>query len=234
MGREKFEIQSQAFGEPKNLPDGGQKRSLVQEVYGQIMSQMDNGQLSPGDRVVASEIASQLGLSRAPVREALHILAGQGFVELLPDRGARLRLLSQADLAQIYEISAPTAALGLKGAAEHIHESDNAARITAAMQKIRDVAKMTPQVQFYLTLNDYHYLANAIAQKPLVSVVLRALNIEYWNRLLVEVIDLNQHAAQYVRNYERITDAIQEGDGASAEAIMHFHAKWCISLLQQQ
>lgn len=221
------------FGSPKQLSNGGLKTSLVQRVYETIMDALDNGSLKPGSRIVASELAQRLGLSRAPVREALAVLAGQGIVELLPDRGAMLRPMTQHDLAGIYEVSAPVAAIGLRGAALRIGEGDNAARVTEAMAAIKAAGKdVAPLFGFYLVLNDFHYLVNAIAEKPYVNVVLRAVNIEYWNRLLANAIDLDRHAGQYVRNYQRMTDALLAGDAGSAEAIMLYHADWCVSLLE--
>lgn len=222
------------FGAPKKLSDGGVKTSLVQQVYATIMLQLDAGEISPGSRLIASELAERLDLSRGPVREALAVLAGQGLVELLPDRGAILRPMEQQDLISVYETSAPVAAIGLRGAALRITEADNAERVAGAMAAIRTAAANTkPHFQFYLVLNEFHYLINAIAEKPYVDFVLRALNIEYWNRLLAAAIDLDQHVDKYVRNYQRITDAVLAGDPRAAEAIMLYHADWCISLLQQ-
>lgn len=223
------------FGAPKLLSDGGVKTSLVQQVYATIMAKLDAGEISPGSRLIAAELAEQLDLSRGPVREALAVLAGQGLVELLPDRGAILRPMAQQDLVGVYEMSAPVAAIGLRGAALRIGEGDNLQRVSRAMDAIRAAAADgTPRFRFYLILNEFHYLVNAIAEKPYVDFVLRSLNIEYWNRLLAAAIDLDQHVDQYVRNYQRITDAVIAGDARAAEAIMLYHADWCISLLQQQ
>jgi DNA-binding GntR family transcriptional regulator len=224
---------AQPFGSPKLLSDGGTKTSLVQRVYETIMAALDAGLLKPGSRIIAAELAQQLGLSRAPVREALAVLAGQGLVELLPDRGAMLRPMSAHDLAHIYEVSAPVAAVGLRAAALRIGEADNAARVERAMAAIRAAARGTaPGVGFYLVLNDFHYLINEIGEKPYVDVVLRSVNIEYWNRLLTSAIDLHLHAAQYVRNYQRMTDAVLAGDPESAATVMRYHAEWCVSLLE--
>lgn len=223
---------STPFGSPKKLADGGVKTPLVQSVYAAIMEALDAGELTPGSRIIASEVAHRLGLSRAPVREALAVLAGQGLVELHPDRGAILRPLSVRDLAGIYEVSAPVAAVGVRAATLRIDEGDNADRVRAAMEAIRRAgAETTPKVGFYLVLNDFHYLLNAIAERPYVDFVMRAVNIEYWNRFLVKVIDLEIHAAKYVANYQRMTDAILAGDPAAAESVMRYHADWCISLL---
>ncbi|MES1972062.1 MAG: GntR family transcriptional regulator [Pseudomonadota bacterium] len=220
------------FGSPKQDSDGGLKTSLVQLVYETIMAALDAGELTPGSRIIASELATRLGLSRAPVREALAVLAGQGLVELLPDRGAMLRPMSTHDLAAIYEVSAPVAAVGLREAARRIEQGDNAARIRAAMAAIRAAGETSPPgFGFFLVLNDFHYLVNAIAEKPQVDFVLRAVNIEYWNRLLTRAIDMERHAGKYIENYQRITDALLAGDPKSAEAVMLYHADWCVSLL---
>jgi DNA-binding GntR family transcriptional regulator len=223
------------FGPPKQDAGGGTKTSLVRLVYQAIMASLDAGELEPGSRLIASELATRLGFSRAPVREALAVLAGQGLVELLPDRGAMLRPMSARDLAAIYEVSAPVAAVGLRKAAHRIGEDDNAVRISAAMVEIRAAGdEAPPSFRFFFVLNDFHYLVNAIAEKPYVDFVLRSLNIEYWNRLLTVAIDLDRHAPKYVANYQRITDALLAGDAKSAEAIMLYHADWCASLLDPE
>jgi DNA-binding GntR family transcriptional regulator len=225
------------FGSPKQLADGGLKTSLVQTVYATIMDALDAGELTPGSRIIASELAQRLGLSRAPVREALAVLAGQGMVELHPDRGAILRPLTIRDLAGIYEVSAPVAAVGVRGAALRIGEGDNAERVVAAMAAIRQAgedligAEMGTKVRFYLVLNEFHYLLNAISERPYVDFVMRAVNVEYWNRFLASTIDLDVHAPKYVSNYQRMADAVLAGDAAAGEAVMHYHGDWCISLL---
>lgn len=220
------------FGAPKQISGGGTKTPLVQRVYQTIMDSLDAGEMPPGSRIVASELAQRLGLSRAPVREALAVLAGKGLVELLPDRGAMLRPMSAHDLAGIYEVSAPVAAIGLEAAAYRIHEGNNAKDVREAMAAIRLAAQEPhPGIGFFLLLNEFHYLVNGIAEKPYVTLILGAVNIEYWNRLLVARIDLETHAARYADNYQRITDALLAGDGGSARAAMMFHANWCITLI---
>lgn len=220
------------FGASKVMAGGGVKMSLVEQVYQTIMAAMDRGELAPGSRIIASEVAQELDLSRAPVREALAVLAGQGLVELLPDRGAVLRSMDQNDLADMYEVLAPIAALGLKAAALRAQESDNPGKIRAAMDAIRDAsADPAAGVAFFQALNSFHYVANGIGQKPYVDFVMRMMQIEYWNRLLVAAIDLDEHAERYVRNYQRLADALLEGDSRGAEAIILHHVEWCISLL---
>src|SRR5690606_7315586 len=140
---------------------------------------LDEGSFRPGERVKAAELAKRLGVSRAPVREALHVLAGQGIVELLPDKGAVMRDLTLEDLIQIYEVAGAVAVLGVGEAARRIDEGDHADRIRAAIERIKAGAGEPPSFQFYLLLNEFHYVVNEIAQKPYVDFLLGVLNIEY-------------------------------------------------------
>ncbi|WP_448661442.1 GntR family transcriptional regulator [Sphingomonas sp. CJ20] len=210
---------------------GAAKTSLAQQVYAVLMDSLDRGEMEAGGRIVALEVANRLGVSRAPVREALAVLAGQGLVELSPDRGARLRVMNRADLAAVCEVNALVAAVGLRAAAARVNDGDAAQRVGMAMECIRAARAVAPRHGFYLAINDYHHVMHAIGERPHVDFVFGALNVEYWNRLLARAIDLERHVDRYIADYARITDAVLAGDGASAEAIMRHHAGWCQALL---
>lgn len=207
---------------------------MVQSVHTILLEGLDEGSFKPGDRVKAAEIAKRLGVSRAPVREALHVLAGQGLVELLPDKGAVMRDLNIEDLIQIYEVSGAVVSVAVAAAARRIHERDNADRVRAAADRIQAAGNEPPSFRFYLLLNDFHYVLNEIAEKPYVDFVMGILNIEYWNRFLAEAIDLTQHMPGYIANYSRLANAILAGDWRAAEATMASHIEWSISLLRER
>jgi DNA-binding GntR family transcriptional regulator len=220
------------FGAPKEGQDGGVKKSLVQSVYEVLMQGMDEGIFLPGQRVKAAELAKRLGLSRAPVREALHVLAGQGLVEMHPDKGAVLRVLSIKDLIQLYETLGAVSTLGVVAATQKINEGNNAEIVRAAMENIYEAGRQPPSYRFYLALNDLHYSLNEMGDRPYVTHISRILNIEYWNRFLAANIDLNRHMPKYVDNYRRLTDQVLAGDVHAAAGVMQSHFEWSISLLQ--
>ena len=72
--------------------------AAVQALRSAILS----GELRPGERVPQATVAARLGTSRLPVRDALRELQRQGLVTLEPKRGARVVLLGQEELAEIY------------------------------------------------------------------------------------------------------------------------------------
>lgn len=220
------------FGAPKSLEGGGIKKSLVQSVYEVLMQGMDEGVFLPGQRIKAAELAKRLGLSRAPVREALHVLAGQGLLEMLPDKGAVLRPLSIKDLVQIFEVLGAISTLGVVAATHKINEGANAEKVRAAMEHIFEAGRQPPSYRFYLALNELHYVLNDIGDRPYVTLLSRILNIEYWNRYLAANIDLKRHIPKYVDNYRRLTDQILAGDAFAAAGAMRSHFEWSTLLLQ--
>lgn len=226
-------VNSSPFGTPKQLAGGGTKTTLMQRVHQTLMESLDEGVLRPGQRIKAAELAKRLGLSRAPVREALHVLAGQGLVELLPDKGAVMRVFTLEDLIQIYEVSGSIAKVGVIAAAKRIHEGNNRQRVEAAIVNIRAAGQAPPSYKFYLPLNDFHYLLNEIGEKPYVGYLLGILNIEYWNRFLASTIDMKAAIPGYIANYNRMADAVLAGDSRAAGAIMDSHVEWSISQLER-
>ncbi len=226
-------ISHSPFGAPKLMADGSTRTTLVQRMHEILLQSLDEGVLKPGQRIKAAELAKRLGVSRAPVREALHVLAGQGLVELLPDKGAVMRVLTLEDLIQIYEVTGPIAKIGVVAATRLIDEGDNRQRVEAAIERIRAARDAPPSYKFYLVLNDFHYLLNSIAKKPYVDYLMGLLNIEYWNRLLATTIDMRTYIPGYIANYNRLADAILAGDGRVAAAIMDSHVEWSIRALEQ-
>ena len=78
--------------------------SLREQVYYFLREEMHTGRILPGSTLNLNEISSQLGISKTPLRDALIQLETEGFVEILPRRGVRVKLLTFADVRNIYEI----------------------------------------------------------------------------------------------------------------------------------
>ncbi len=79
---------------------------MREAVYERLKKAIIEGELAPGARMLELELADRLGVSRTPVREALVRLAQEGLAELLPGRGARVRVLTPGEVAEVYEVRA--------------------------------------------------------------------------------------------------------------------------------
>jgi DNA-binding GntR family transcriptional regulator len=76
------------------------RRPLHEEAVDRLRDQIVQGQLSPGERLNERLLCERLGISRTPLREAIKLLAAEGLVELLPNRGA---VVSAVDADRIAE-----------------------------------------------------------------------------------------------------------------------------------
>jgi len=96
------------------------RRSLHAEVIERLRDMIVEGELLPGSRVPERALCERFGISRTPLREALKVLASEGLVELLPNRGARIVALSAADVDELFEVLAGLEALAGELACERM------------------------------------------------------------------------------------------------------------------
>ncbi|MGK2868236.1 MAG: GntR family transcriptional regulator [Mycobacterium sp.] len=78
--------------------------TLVEVVAGRLRAEILQGTLGPGEKLVEEQLCTDLGISRAPLREALRLLSQQGLVEHLPRRGSRVTAWSPTDILQLFAL----------------------------------------------------------------------------------------------------------------------------------
>lgn len=78
--------------------------TLVDVVARRVRDDILSGELEPGAKIVEEQLCAQLGISRAPLREALRLLSEQGLVEHLPRRGSRVTEWSPRDVLQLFAL----------------------------------------------------------------------------------------------------------------------------------
>ena len=81
-----------------------QLKSLREQVYEHLRASIEAGDLVPGTFIDQNHISSELGISRMPLRDAMIQLELEGFVDVLPRRGVRVRRLTLDDVRHLYEI----------------------------------------------------------------------------------------------------------------------------------
>ena len=79
---------------------------LSEQIKEELLDDILSGKYEPGDRMVESQIAREMGVSQSPVREALRDLVAMKFVELLPHKGARVRRVEPREIVEIYPVRA--------------------------------------------------------------------------------------------------------------------------------
>jgi DNA-binding GntR family transcriptional regulator len=88
------------------LLSSGLHRTMPSQIADWIAAEIVAERFAPGQRLNEKELAERLGVSRAPLREALRMLETRGMVTIAPQRGARVTLLSREEMVQLFEIRA--------------------------------------------------------------------------------------------------------------------------------
>src|SRR5512134_1232558 len=97
-----------------------QKRPLKEDIFDVLHEKIISGAYQPGDRLRQEDIATQLGVSMTPVREALDLLVSAGLAERVPYRGVRVREMSPKDIVEAYGLRLVLEALIAQEAARNI------------------------------------------------------------------------------------------------------------------
>ena len=128
-----------------------QLSSLREQVYEHLRAAIEAGELEPGTFLDQNRISARLGISRTPLRDALIQLDLEGFVEVLPRRGVRVRRLTLADVRHLYEIIGALEGAALLSARSAILPDD-----IHRMERLnREMATALESVEFdlYYSLN---------------------------------------------------------------------------------
>jgi DNA-binding GntR family transcriptional regulator len=95
-------------------------REVVQELREMILA----CELEPRSRVNEPSLCERFGISRTPLREAIKLLAAEGLLELLPNRGARVAALSEVEIDELLQVIGPLEATGSELACERITDEE--------------------------------------------------------------------------------------------------------------
>src|SRR5262249_11470961 len=118
------------------------RRALVNELAEELRDAILSGQLPSGTRLGQQALATQFGVSRTPVREALRKLEESGLVEIRPNTKAFVRGLSAQDVRDGYEVRAELEGMAAELAAHRMRQ-DELVRLRAVQQQFEDALQRT-------------------------------------------------------------------------------------------
>jgi DNA-binding GntR family transcriptional regulator len=108
----------------KELGKIGERKSLGQHVFENLKNAIIKGDMSPGGRLIESRLAETLGISRTPVREAIHKLEREGYLRKLPRGGFSVLGLSRDDVEETFGIRSVLESYAARLAAENHRKAD--------------------------------------------------------------------------------------------------------------
>lgn len=199
--------------------------TAVDHAYEVIWRQLVKGERAPNERLTDTELAMQLGLSRTPVRQALHRLAQEELVRLDARRGFSVRAFGAHDVHEIYDVRGALEVLALRRAAPHLGVDDlqdQLSRLYAVRDALRTRADRSAQVLHLQADLAFHNLLIRAAGNGRLLRTLAALRsqqalFQYWDTSYPRA---NEDAAD---EHERILLALIAGNTEQAAAHMEEH-----------
>jgi DNA-binding GntR family transcriptional regulator len=208
-----FKIMAEIISIPRQV--------LHQEVATRLRQHIVEGQIAPGAKLNERELSESLKVSRTPLREAIKMLAAEGLVELLPNRGAVALQLSEQDVADTFEVIA-----GLEGqagelAAQRI-SADELAELKALHYEMLAAHTRRDLSTYYRINAQIHTLINQAARNAVLTQTWRTVNA----RLQSLRFRSNLHAEKWQRavaEHQRMVELLTARDSAGMRALMVQH-----------
>lgn len=198
---------------------GSQHLPLRHAVHSELRRQIIVGELAQGERLLEDQIAAELGVSRNPVREALQALAQDGFVELLPRRGARVAIVSAHRAAELFEVRQVLEGLVARLAASR-RDEHQLVTLHRLVARGLSAARTHDTVALPALNTEFHRALAATAANDILTDTLTHLaDLIEW----VYASRIARRGEQSWLEHARIVGAIAAGDGPAAERLARAH-----------
>ena len=204
-----------------------QRKSLKEEIFDILHGKIIAGDVTPGSWLRQDDIATQLGVSMTPVREALDLLVSVGLAERVPYRGVRVPQPSADEIAEAYAMRLLLEAAGARAAALKREQAqvDELKRILSRMKGLLTLKDMSKLRQFS---RQFHQSVVAMGGNSSLDKIYEMVMNTFPDWMLYEYLFrhtdlLEQSLANEYQEHMALVAAIETGnaDLAEQQAIAH-------------
>jgi DNA-binding GntR family transcriptional regulator len=198
---------------------------LHDQVAARLRTMLIEGRIAPGAKLNERELSELLRVSRTPLREAIKLLAAEGLVDLLPNRGAVAVRLSEADVIDTFEVLAGLEGLSGELAAQRITDAE-LAELRALHYEMLACHARSDLSGYYRLNAQIHTAINQAARNPVLCKAYQGINA----RVQSLRFRTNQDGAKWkqaVKEHERMVEALDARDAPAMRAVLieHLHHK---------
>jgi DNA-binding GntR family transcriptional regulator len=191
--------------------------SLKDEIENEIIA----GRFPPGERLDEVSLAERYGVSRTPIREALHALAASGLLEVRPHRGTIVAEVSPDRLFEMFEVMGEMEAMCARHAARRMIEAEHR-ELDAAHAACGVAAQKGDSDQYYYENERFHFCIYEGSHNGFLTEQSKILHrrLQPYRRLQLRV--RNRMATSF-REHGEIAAAIKAGNGEEAANLLRHH-----------
>ena len=217
-----------ALADPDQESDAGVDGGVA--AYRQLRDAIVSGAFHPNQRLVEADLARMLGAGRTTIRAALVRLDQEGLVVREPNRGARVRLVTEKEALEIEQVRSSLEQLVVRHAAERAGESD-LADLRAILAEMSRLVEAGDPLGYSELNGRFHQRIWRIADHEVASRLLfnlKSQSIRFQYRTILEP-GRPRHSLE---EHRKIVEALAAGDPDRAEAVMREHLNHVVETLK--
>jgi DNA-binding GntR family transcriptional regulator len=198
--------------------------TLREQILETIRDAIIKGALKPGEKVAEPELAERFGISRTPIREAFRQLESEGYLTVIPRKGAVVAAFSQKDIEEFYAIKSILEGYAARKACENL-TSKEIEKLEAFNAKLLNLAEGSDIKHFFKVHNDFHDLFIRAAQNDKLSEMISGL-VSKFQRLRLASLSLPGRMKISVEEHEKIIDSFRKKNPVLAEKLVRKNAEY--------
>lgn len=198
--------------------------SLVEVVYDNLRRAILEGRYKPGQRLRLQEIAVENNASFIPVREALRLLEAGRLVEIIPNKGARVSEISEADMHDAYSLRINLERMAIENACDHITDEE-LETATQLLNQMMDAFEAGDVETSSTSHRNFHLTLYKGARSPWLIHLIELLmsNTDRYRRLLTPARPSPRHLEEMRRQHLNILEAVKKRDRKLAGEALRQH-----------
>ena len=197
------------------------RTTLHEEIAGLLRQMIFDGELEDGSRVPEKGLCERFSISRTPLREALKVLANEGLITLLPNKGARITRLTPEDIDEVFPIMGALEAVAGEMAASAISD-DGIAEIRALHYQMALHHTRKERLEYFSLNQQIHERILDAAGNPTLTQMYKTLSGRI--RRARYIANISQARwDQAMQEHESILHTLGERDGACLGKLLKSH-----------
>ncbi|PAD08231.1 GntR family transcriptional regulator [Niallia circulans] len=207
-------------------PLQNKRKTLAGEVYNHLYNQIITLKYKPGQMIYESELALSLGISRTPVREAIHLLASEGFLRIIPQKGIQVEYISAKKVREAFQVRLCLEAEAFRQAAIKWGELSQKRQYKAELNHIIEEQQKSAAAedvdQFYHFDEVFHDKVLKISGNKTLSEIVRQVR-GHVNRMRYLEFFETREMDRIIQDHKQLVALIEAGDGAGVAAKLTDH-----------
>lgn len=187
-----------------------EKNTLSQRISENIATQIVEGKLSPGERLLEKDLQELFGTSRSPIREALYLLEIQGVVERVPRKGVFVKKYTKKEVFDFYDIVYTLTDIALQKGI-HNRRDQQLEQLNNTIDNLESNLKKQNFKEAFLLVEEIHLALFEISNNSTLIEIYKSLN-KRWTTFRYLTLSHPDRLQQSFREYKEIINGLNKSE----------------------